>query len=112
MNDQCNEETKQKLMEAELSTEELEVIQGGRNYLNEGCAATVEYESFCNTNDACRAIWVTYENKPSKYKCPDCKVYIAHETVHSFRCPKCRSGFSDINGYLLQNWPRRRVPTD
>ena len=58
----------------EVSPEELEAVTGGadRDYLKEGCAATVEAGSKCWTNDACEIWSVTYDNCPTKLKCPDC----------------------------------------
>ena len=57
-----------------LDDDELEAVNGGslsdflssiyydRDYLKEGCAATVEYGSFCASNDACLCWDVVYEN--------------------------------------------------
>ena len=46
----------------ELSLDELEAVSGGadRDWLTDGCAATVEPKSWCDSNDSC--IWwdVTY----------------------------------------------------
>ena len=57
-----------------LSTEELEAVTGGadRDYIKDGCAATVEAGSWCRSNDYCKAWSVTYDNEPTKLRCPDC----------------------------------------
>ena len=58
----------------ELSTEELDAVAGGadRNWVTEDCAATVEFRSFCISNDNC--IWrdVTYDYGPTGTLCPNC----------------------------------------
>ena len=51
--------------DAELSADELEVVSGGadRDWLTDGCAATVESGSHCGSNDKC-LIWdVTDEGR-------------------------------------------------
>lgn len=58
----------------ELSTDELAAVSGGadRDWLTDGCAATVEPGSWCGSNDAC-SIWsVTYSHEPTSNKCPRC----------------------------------------
>ena len=57
-----------------LDDDELEAVNGGglwsdftslfvdRDYEKHGCAATVEYGSFCASNDACVCFDVVYEN--------------------------------------------------
>ena len=58
----------------ELSLDELEAINGGadRDFLKDGCAATMEPGSWCNSNDRCYYWDVTYDNKPTKTSCPFC----------------------------------------
>lgn len=58
----------------ELSLDELEAINGGadRDWLTDGCAATVEPGSWCDSNDSCHYWDVTYDNKPTKTSCPFC----------------------------------------
>ena len=61
----------------ELSLDELEAVSGGadRDWLKDGCAATAEWKSWCDSNDACMVWDVTYDNKPSfdtVYPCPNC----------------------------------------
>lgn len=63
----------------ELSDDELEAVSGGgslwfnadRDWLANGCEATVEPGSWCGSNDACRAFDVTYDNRPVRY-CSKC----------------------------------------
>ena len=60
----------------ELSPDELEVVSGGadpnRDYLTDGCAATVEPHSWCGSNDSCVYWSVIYNNEPTINKCPTC----------------------------------------
>ena len=86
-----------------LSADELEAVSGGadRDWLTDGCAATVEPGSWCGTNDKCVKIYVTYDHAPEKDKCPECGafMYIYHthlvyaggnaKAFNYYRCPKC-----------------------
>ena len=58
----------------ELSLDELEAVSGGadRDWLTDGCAATVEAGSWCGTNDSCVWIDVQYDHEPVKDLCPQC----------------------------------------
>ena len=58
----------------ELSLDELEAIGGGadRDFLKDGCAATMEPGSWCGSNDCCYFWDVTYDNEPTKTSCPFC----------------------------------------
>lgn len=58
----------------ELSLDELEAISGGadRDFLKDGCAATMEPGSWCESNDCCYIWDVTYDNEPTKTSCPFC----------------------------------------
>ena len=58
----------------ELSLDELEAVSGGadRNWVTDGCAATVEYGSWCDSNDKCIVWDVTYEFQPTGHLCPNC----------------------------------------
>ena len=82
----------------ELSLDELEAVSGGadRDWLEDGCAATVEPGSSCWSNDACNKWDVVYDHKPSKNTCPACGInlYVDHEEHRSeitiyYRCIKC-----------------------
>ncbi len=57
----------------ELSLDELEAISGGedRDWITDGCAATVEEGSDCWSTDRCHLIPVTYTNLPNT-TCPFC----------------------------------------
>ena len=54
-----------------LSQEELEAVSGGRDWSQEGCAATVEEGSKCWGTDACSGINVHYDYFDASYKCPN-----------------------------------------
>ena len=58
----------------ELSLDELEDVSGGadRNWATEGCAATVNYGSWCGLNDKCIYWDVTYDFPPTSTLCPNC----------------------------------------
>ncbi|MBR2795101.1 MAG: hypothetical protein IKE16_10690 [Solobacterium sp.] len=85
-----------------LSAEEIEVIQGGRDYIKDGCCATVEYDSWCGKNDSCMLIWVRYDHAPVLSSCPYCYEYLGSYGYHKikgtkyakFKCPKCKREFS------------------
>ena len=64
-----------------LSPDELEAVSGGydRDWLTEGCAATVQYGSWCGSNDNCIFFSVTYEHAQSQYTCPYCKIRLYHD---------------------------------
>ena len=68
-----------------LDLNELDAISGGadRDWVKEGCAATVEIGSWCWSNDHCVMFDVTYDNLWAT--CPDGK---PHELVdgHCVRC--------------------------
>ena len=56
----------------QLSKDELGVVSGGsRNWITEGCAATVEDGSSCWGTDACSGINVHYELFNAESKCPN-----------------------------------------
>lgn len=86
----------------ELSLDELEAVAGGairnRDYLKEGCAATVEPHSRCwGTDGGCLAINVDYTNWPCDTRCPKCgrythpvRNYITREGFWNvYACPEC-----------------------
>lgn len=95
------EKAKAHKSDKELSADELETVSGGadRDWLTDGCAATVEPGSWCGSEDSC-SIWdVTYDNEPSKLLCPKCGVnlcleYVDYDTnpnddTYHYRCPNC-----------------------
>ena len=60
-----------------LSLEEMQAVSGGidpdRNWLTDGCAATVEAGSWCMSNDSCKIWSVIYDNEPDdRFTCPNC----------------------------------------
>ena len=57
----------------QLSLDELEAVSGGsdRNWLTDGCSATVEIGSWCWSDDTCIRYDVTYDNLPSHH-CSKC----------------------------------------
>ena len=81
-----------------LSLDELEAISGGadRDWLEDGCAATVEPGSTCSSNDACWYWDVEYAHEPKEI-CQRCGGYMYKEyrytvlgsTVDHYKCNKC-----------------------
>ena len=74
----------------ELSLDELETVSGGadRDWLVDGCAATVEPGSWCGSNDAC-VIWdVTYDHQPREICSCGGIMYCTFGTTH-FKCIAC-----------------------
>ena len=93
--------------EKQLSLDELEAVSGGadRDWLTEGCAATVEYKSWCDSNDNCIYFDVTYDHPPTNSKCPVCGTYLyvdyteydtnPNDDVTHYRCKNC--GYTKIS---------------
>ena len=90
----------EKKADKELSLDELEAVSGGadRNWVTDGCAATVEYKSWCDSNDSCAIFDVTYDYEPTHTLCPNCgkHMYIQNkigiDTVKyktEYRCKFC-----------------------
>ena len=84
----------------ELSLDEMEAVSGGadRNWVTDGCAATVEYGSRCDSNDKCIYWDVTYDFQPTSTLCPNCgqNMYLQNTIKHSstkfeeqYRCKFC-----------------------
>ena len=78
----------------ELSLDELEAVAGGadRDWLKDGCAATVEPGSSCWGTDACSWAPVTYDNKPEATceKCRDYMILTKNDGFnHYYTCVKC-----------------------
>ena len=84
----------------ELSLDEMEAVSGGadRNWVTDGCAATVEYGSRCRSNDRCIYFDVTYDFQPTSTLCPNCgqNMYLQNTINHSstefeeqYRCKFC-----------------------
>ena len=78
---------------SEFSDDELEAVSGGvdRDWQNDGCAATVEPDSWCWSDDACAICDVVYENNP-KSICPKCGAYmmkVIDGVYAKYTCTKC-----------------------
>ena len=79
----------------ELSLDELETVSGGadRDWVTDGCAATVEFHSWCDSNDNCVCWEVTYEHEPLRECCKFCgtNLYVADSTfLYSiYKCKNC-----------------------
>ena len=56
----------------ELSLDELEDVAGGRDWMAQGCAATVERGSDCWGTDSCALVNVVYEPAAPNSFCPKC----------------------------------------
>jgi len=91
-----------------LSLDELEAVSGGadRNWVTDGCAATVEYGSWCDSNDKCIVWDVTYEFQPTGHLCPNCgKNMYLQDTIllrnnqyeEQYRCKYCGCIKSEIH---------------
>ncbi len=87
--------------EKELSLDELESVSGGydRDWLTDGCAATVEPKSWCDSNDSCIYFDVTYKHEPANVICPKCGAFMyvnwvdydtnpSDDTYH-YKCKNC-----------------------
>ena len=94
------ETLKKSQADQELSLDELEAVSGGadRNWVTDGCAATVEYGSWCGSNDKCIYWDVTYDFQPTPTHCPNCgkNMYLQNTIKHSstefeeqYRCKYC-----------------------
>ena len=85
----------------ELSIDELDAVAGGadRDWLTDGCAATVEPDSWCGSDDACLIDDVTYDHEPVAV-CEKCGGYMyetySWELVY-WKCKTC--GFSKQRPY-------------
>lgn len=68
----------------ELSLDELEVVSGGtgRDWLSDGCAATVEPGSTCffSTDNCDNAIWYSYSHEPGDHQCLACGAYPLYDS--------------------------------
>ena len=77
--------------EIELSLYELESVSGGadRDWLKDGCAATVEPCSWCKSDDACFNWDVVYAHQPVGI-CPYCGGYqYSRPSLAEYVCAKC-----------------------
>ena len=83
----------------ELSLDELEAVSGGadRDWISDGCAATVEIGSWCWSNDSCYRFDVTYDHIPS-YHCSKCGgIVVKSRNSYSYWLYTCTGcGFSEL----------------
>ena len=70
------EEAQKLKADRSLFLDELEAVSGGadRDWITDGCAATVENRSWCGSNDKCIWFQVTYDNPPTRFNCPKCGI--------------------------------------
>ena len=90
----------EKKADKELSLDELDAVSGGedRDWVADGCAATVEYGSWCGSNDMCYWIDVTYDREPTSYLCPNCGQHMyLHEREYTGNLG---------SGPIYKNWYR------
>lgn len=75
---------------SEFSEDELEAVTGGvdRDWEKDGCAATVEPDSWCWSDDACAKWDVVYENNPRSI-CPKCGAYMTKQIVGAYAKYTC-----------------------
>ena len=103
---QLFEKVQAKKTDRELSRDELEAVSGGkdRNWVTDGCAATVDYDSWCGSDDWCNYWDVTYDFGPTSTLCPNCgKNMYLQNTIHlggleyenQYRCKFCGCVKSD-----------------
>ena len=94
--EQLLEKAQKQKEQQELSLDELDAVSGGADldWLEDGCAATVEPDSWCWTNDKCHDWEVTYSNITVGV-CTYCaKELMEHigfdaELRRIYRCPGC-----------------------
>ena len=88
------EKAQAKKTDRELSLDELEAVSGGsdRNWLTDGCCATVEIGSWCWSDDTCYRFDVTYDNLPA-YHCSKCGGMVVRNrygySSWLYTCTKC-----------------------
>ena len=77
----------------ELSLDELEAISGGgsdRDWPTDGCAATVEPLSWCDSNDSCIYWDVRYTHAPYTHTCPKCGAFMYVDFSYLRKYYKCK----------------------
>ena len=97
------------LRERELSLDELEAVAGGadRDWLDQGCAATVEPGSWCWSNDNC-VVWdVTYDHAPTEKTCQECGGMMYYADMNLFKCIVCGATEIDNNWQPVHLIPER-----
>lgn len=96
--------------EKTLSLDELAAVSGGadRDWVEVDCAATVEPNSWCYSDDACVKWDVTYENWPQDERCPTCGIYLyrkedpfeAYYKRIAVRCICKKCGYNYVHHYV------------
>ena len=94
-----SQEIQHHITDQELSLAELEAVSGGseRNYLEDGCAATVEPGSYCWGTDMCDWVNCTYDNWPASY-CKKCGAVVINKGADGgywhYECTRCHDTFT------------------
>ena len=108
------EKVQDKKTDRELSPDELEAVAGGedRDWLRDGCAATVEAGSDCYGTDMCGLFPVTYEHRPTRHKCSVCGGILYsngstgggffEEEVYHYKCASCGAQFKTHGGEVIK----------
>ena len=108
------EKVQDKKTDRELSLDELEAVAGGedRDWLRDGCAATVEAGSDCYGTDMCGLWPVIYEHRPTRHKCSVCGGILYsngstgggffEEEVYHYKCASCGAQFKSHGGELIK----------
>ena len=83
-----------------LSQDELEAVSGGRDWMAEGCAATVEAGSSCWGTDACSGINVHYQFFDASVKCPNYpgphRTELTDRLKRIYTCKYCGYTYQDL----------------
>ena len=102
------------LSSKELSPDELAAFSAGedRDWLRDGCAATVEGGSDCWGTDKCGLLPVTYKHAPTRHKCSVCGGILYsngatgggffEELVYHYKCASCGAQFKTHGGELIK----------
>ena len=108
------EKVQDKKTDRELSPDELEAVAGGedRDWLRDGCAATVEAGSDCYGTDMCGLWPVIYEHRPTRHKCSVCGGILYsngstgggffEEEVYHYKCASCGAQFKTHGGEVIK----------
>ena len=108
------EKVQDKKTDRELSPDEMAAVAGGedRDWLRDGCAATVEGGSDCYGTDMCGLWPVTYEHRPTRHKCSVCGGILYsngstgggffEEEVYHYKCASCGAQFKTHGGELIK----------
>ena len=99
------DEISKRRKDKELSLDELEAVSGGadRDWLKDGCAATVEADSTCFATDFCAILFSLYDVVPVNGNCTQCGAAPVYNDVvrGDFFCSRCGCRM-DRNGNPIQ----------